>query len=113
MKVKKKRDRSGSKSGGHGSRLMVGSGEMTSAEFEPFLSTIFGHLATFSIDGALNFICMDWRHMAEIIGAASGAYSELKNLCIWNKNNGGMGSLYRSKHELVFVYKIVVTRESV
>jgi DNA modification methylase len=53
----------------------------------------------------LHFICMDWRHMAEVMSAASGVYSELKNLCVWNKNNGGMGSLYRSKHELVFVYK--------
>jgi len=83
----------------------MASGEMTSAEFEHFLKTVFGHLASFSADGALNFVCMDWRHMAEVIGAASGVYSELKNLCVWNKNNGGMGSLYRSKHELVFVYK--------
>jgi DNA modification methylase len=83
----------------------MASGEMTSAEFEHFLGTVFGHLASFSIDGALNFICMDWRHMAEVMSAANGVYSELKNLCVWNKNNGGMGSLYRSKHELVFVYK--------
>ena len=83
----------------------MASGEMTSAEFEHFLRTVFGHLASFSVDGALNFICMDWRHMAEVTSAASGIYPELKNLCVWNKNNGGMGSLYRSKHELVFVYK--------
>jgi DNA modification methylase len=83
----------------------MASGEMTSAEFEHFLGTVFGHLASFSIDGALNFICMDWRHMAEVMSAANGVYSELKNLCVWNKNNGGMGSLYRSKHEIVFVYK--------
>jgi len=83
----------------------MASGEMTSAEFEHFLRTVFGHLASFSADGALNFICMDWRHMAEVIDAASGIYSELKNVCVWNKNNGGMGSLYRSKHEFVFVYK--------
>jgi DNA modification methylase len=48
---------------------------------------------------------MDWRHMGELLTAANGPYSELKNLCVWNKDNGGMGSLYRSKHELVFVYK--------
>jgi DNA modification methylase len=83
----------------------MASGEMTSADFEDFLRTAFGHLASFSVAGALNFICMDWRHMAEVMRAASGTYSELKNLCVWNKNNGGMGSLYRSKHELVFVFK--------
>jgi DNA modification methylase len=83
----------------------MASGEMTSVEFEHFLKTVFGNLASAGVDGALHFICMDWRHMAEVMSAASGVYSELKNLCVWNKNNGGMGSLYRSKHELVFVYK--------
>jgi DNA modification methylase len=48
---------------------------------------------------------MDWRHVYELLTAASGLYAEQKNLCIWNKDNGGMGSLYRSKHELVFVFK--------
>jgi DNA modification methylase len=49
---------------------------------------------------------MDWRHMAELLNAGSQAFSELKNLCVWNKTNGGMGTFYRSKHELVFVYKV-------
>jgi hypothetical protein len=49
---------------------------------------------------------MDWRHLAEILGAGRKLYSELKNLCVWKKTDGGMGSLYRSKHELVFVYKV-------
>ncbi len=84
----------------------MASGEMTSAEFEHFLKTVFGNLAAASIDGAVHFICMDWRHLGEVMNAARGIYSELKNLCVWNKNNGGMGSLYRSKHELVFVYKV-------
>jgi hypothetical protein len=48
---------------------------------------------------------MDWRHMAEVLAAATPAYTELKNLCVWAKTDGGMGSLYRSQHELVFVYK--------
>ena len=56
-------------------------------------------------DGAVHFVCMDWRHLGEVMTAAKGIYSELKNLCVWNKDKGGMGSLYRSKHELVFVYK--------
>ena len=84
----------------------MASGEMTSAEFEHFLKTVFGNLASASIDGAVHFICMDWRHLGEVMNAAAGIYSELKNLCVWNKNNGGMGSFYRSKHELVFVYKV-------
>ncbi len=86
--------------------FQMASGEMTSAEFTGFLKSIFANMASVSVDGAIHFICMDWRHMAEMLAAASGVYSELKNLCVWNKNNGGMGSFYRSKHELVFVYKV-------
>ena len=52
-------------------------------------------------------ICMDWRHIGELHARQQASvYSELKNLCVWNKNNGGMGSFYRSKHELVFVFKV-------
>jgi DNA modification methylase len=86
--------------------FQMASGEMTPAEFEQFLKTVFANMAEASIDGAIHFLCMDWRHMTEVMGAAHGIYSELKNLCVWNKNNGGMGSFYRSKHELVFVYKV-------
>lgn len=82
----------------------MASGEMSQDEFTAFLKTVFDHLAGFSIDGSLHFICMDWRHMREVLDSAS-AYSELKNLCVWAKTNAGMGSLYRSQHELVFVYK--------
>ncbi len=83
----------------------MASGEMTSAEFTGFLNGIFRNMTDVSVDGAIHFVCMDWRHMAEVMAAATGVYSALKNLCVWNKNNGGMGSFYRSKHELVFVYK--------
>jgi hypothetical protein len=48
---------------------------------------------------------MDWRHIGETLAAGRAVYSELKNVCVWNKNNGGMGSFYRSQHELVFVFK--------
>lgn len=82
----------------------MASGEMTPAEFTTFLTTVFDHLAVFSADGSLHYICMDWRHMREVLDSA-GAYSELKNLCVWSKTNAGMGSLYRSQHELVFVFK--------
>ncbi|MBL8705978.1 MAG: site-specific DNA-methyltransferase, partial [Rhodospirillales bacterium] len=62
-------------------------------------------LADHSQDGSIHYACMDWRHLAELIAAGRAIYAELKNVCIWNKTNGGMGSLYRSKHELVFVFK--------
>jgi DNA modification methylase len=62
--------------------------------------------AVISLDGAIHFVCMDWRHMRETLAAGQSIYSELKNLCVWNKDNGGMGSFYRSKHELVFVFKV-------
>jgi ParB-like chromosome segregation protein Spo0J len=84
----------------------MASGEMSQAQFEHFLATVFANMAEVSVNGAVHFICMDWRHLAEVMGAAQGIYSDLKNLCVWNKNNGGMGSFYRSKHELVFVYKV-------
>ncbi|MBU1213167.1 MAG: ParB N-terminal domain-containing protein [Alphaproteobacteria bacterium] len=81
------------------------SGEMTAAEFEGFLATVFTNLAEASVDGAIHFVAMDWRHMAEVLAAGQGSYSEFKNLCVWSKTNGGMGSLYRSQHELFFVFK--------
>ena len=58
-----------------------------------------------SVSGSIHFLCMDWRHCWELLAAGRKVYSELKNLCVWNKHNGGMGSLYRSKHELIFVFK--------
>ena len=83
----------------------MASREMSPAEFTAFLQSVFGHLATYSVDGAIHFQCMDWRHVPEILTAGTAAYSELKNICVWAKNNGGMGSLYRSQHEFVFVFK--------
>jgi DNA modification methylase len=80
-------------------------GEMSEAQFTQFLSTIFANTAGVSVDGSIHYICMDWRHISEVLAAAKTVYSEFKSLCIWNKDNGGMGSFYRSKHELVFVFK--------
>ena len=65
----------------------------------------FRNLAGFSIDGSLHYVCIDWRHVAELSAAGGEAYDELKNLAVWVKDNAGMGSLYRSRHELVFVFK--------
>jgi hypothetical protein len=83
----------------------MASGEMTPTEFTAFLASVFGHLVSYSVPGAIHYQCMDWRHIKEML-AAGTAYTELKNICVWAKNNGGMGSLYRSQHELVFVFKV-------
>jgi hypothetical protein len=83
----------------------MASGEMSGEEFTSFLTTVLTNLAGVSEDGAIHFICMDWRHMGELLAAGGKAYTELKNLIVWNKSNGGMGSFYRSKHELVFAFK--------
>jgi DNA modification methylase len=83
----------------------MASGEMSEAEFTTFLTQALSLLARYSARGSLHFVCMDWRHMEELLVAGRAAYTELKNLCVWAKDNGGMGSLYRSQHELVFVFK--------
>jgi len=84
----------------------MASGEMSEAEFTAFLTLSCTQLARNSIDGSIHFICTDWRHAGELIAAGRAAYSDLKNICVWVKHNAGMGSLYRSQHELVFVFKV-------
>jgi len=84
----------------------MGVGEMSSAAFTAFLTETLGSAAATCRDGAIAFVCMDWRHIGELLKAGEAVFSELKNLCVWNKTNGGMGSFYRSKHELVFVFKV-------
>ncbi len=83
----------------------MAAGEMSDEEFTAFLTTSMGLFRSYSDDGAIAFCCMDWRHMAEILHAGMRSSYEFKNLCVWVKDNGGMGSLYRSRHELVFVFK--------
>ena len=83
----------------------MASGEMTRDQFTSFLSSAFANLAPHSSDGSIHFVCMDWRHMGEMLEAGAANYSELKNLIVWVKDNGGMGSFYRSRHELIFAFK--------
>ena len=83
----------------------MASGEMSPQEFTAFLNTAFSHLNTFSQDGAIHFYFMDWRHGREIQEAAHPLFGPPRQLCIWVKDNGGMGTFYRSQHELVFVFK--------
>jgi len=82
------------------------SGNMSKEEFTGFLRASFDNIARYSVDGAIAFICMDWRHVGELTAAAEGIFSEQKNLIVWTKDNGGMGTFYRSAHELIFVYKV-------
>jgi len=83
----------------------MASGEMTSEEFERFLTATARHIASHSKGGALVYMFMDWRHLPEALSACSTTFSEYKNLCVWAKHVAGMGSLYRSQHELVLVFK--------
>ena len=83
----------------------MASGEMTSEEFTNFLKSIYLLLKEFSIEGSLHFSCIDWRHVREQSIAGFEVYDEFKNICTWVKSTGGMGSLYRSQHEFIFVYK--------
>src|SRR5436190_3152956 len=75
------------------------SGEMSPAEFTAFLQSAFQHLASYTVDGAIHFQCMDWRHCPEIMAAGAAAYTGLKNICVRAQNNGRMGSRYRPQHE--------------
>jgi len=83
----------------------MASGEMSEWEFSDFLCRALSLLESQSSDGSVHFICMDWRHAAEVLLAGKKAYDTLLNLCVWTKDNGGMGSFYRSQHELVFVFR--------
>ena len=81
------------------------SGEKTQAQFTKFLEECFGLLAEHSDDGSIHFVCTDWRHIDEMLTAGKRVYAEFKNLAVWTKTNAGMGSFYRSQHELIFVWK--------
>jgi DNA modification methylase len=81
------------------------SGELNRDEFIQFLTKTCTLLAKYNGNGAIHFVCMDWRHADELLAAGRAVYSELKNIAVWVKSNPGMGSLYRSQHELIFVFK--------
>src|SRR5262249_6050799 len=89
----------------HHREFAMASGEMSQSEFVSFLESSLGLLARFSQTGSVHYVCMDWRHMRELQAAGERVYSEFLNLCVWSKDRGGMGSFYRSQHELVFVFK--------
>jgi DNA modification methylase len=84
----------------------MAAGEMSKDQFTGFLAETLGVAAKTCRDGAIAFVFMDWRHMGELLAAGEQVFDELKNVCVWNKTNAGMGTFYRSKHELVFVFKV-------
>ena len=88
------------------SDFAMGVGEMSDEAFTAFLMETLGQMAKVCRDGAIAYVCMDWRHMGELLAAGKTVFDEFKNLCVWNKTNGGMGTFYRSKHELIFVFKV-------
>jgi DNA modification methylase len=90
--------------------FLMASGQMISTQFTRFLTTALELAIRHSAPGSLHYVCMDWRHQHELLTAALGIYAELKNLCVWVKDNAGMGSLYRSQHELIYVFKNGRTR---
>ena len=89
----------------HHREFPMACGEMDESKFTDFLAQACELLARYSRDGSLHYVCMDWRHSRELLAATQAVYSEWKNLCVWAKDNAGMGALYRSQHELVFVFK--------
>ena len=89
----------------HHREFAMASGEMSPAFFTNFLESVFAQLVAHSEDGSIHQVFMDWRHMSEMLEAGNKVYSALKNLCVWVKKNAGMGTFYRSRHELVFVWK--------
>jgi DNA modification methylase len=83
----------------------MATGEMSETEFTTFLTSALAGICQYTAPGSLIYACMDWRHMTETLTAGRASGCDLLNLCVWVKNNGGMGSLYRSRHELVFVFR--------
>jgi DNA modification methylase len=85
--------------------FVMGRGELSRGEFTTLLSTAFVCAAAVCLDSAIVFSFMDWRHLGEILAAGEVAFDELKNVIVWVKTNGGMGTFYRSQHEFIFVFK--------
>ena len=83
----------------------MAAGEMSREAFTAFLQQALTPLAAHSVEGSIHYVCMDWRHLPEILAAGEAVFTELKNLVVWVKDNGGMGTFYRSRHELIFVFK--------
>lgn len=84
----------------------MASGEMSQAEFVAFLTEVLSTAAAVSKNGAVHCVCMDWRHIGDLLTAGYKVYGEFLNLAVWVKNNAGQGSFYRSQHELVAIFRV-------
>jgi DNA modification methylase len=91
---------------GRHAEFAMASGEMSTTQFRAFLEASVSACVAVSKEGAVHFIFMDWRHANDLMTVCEPLYGKMLNLCVWDKSNAGMGSLYRSKHELVFVYRV-------
>ena len=95
--------------GGNGAikhrEFAMAAGEMSTGEFTGFLSSALGLAVRYSTNGSIHYVCMDWRHMSELLAAGQQVGYTLKNLAVWAKDRAGMGSFYRSQHELIFIFK--------
>lgn len=89
----------------HHREFAMAAGEMSETEFTEFLRSALSLLARYSAEGSLHYVCIDWRHIQELLAVGNKTYSDLLNLCVWAKDKGGMGSFYRSQHELVFLFR--------
>ena len=89
----------------HGEFAMA-SGELSRADFVEFLKQSLTAVAAVSRDGSVHFVCMDWRHLGELLEAGGAVYNEMLNLAVWTKSNAGQGSFYRSQHELIGVFRV-------
>src|SRR5262249_23097254 len=84
----------------------MASGEMSTSAFTDFLTDTLANAGNVSVAGAVHFICMDWRHIGELMAAGTGVYDAMLNLIVWVKSNAGQGSFYRSQHELIGVFRV-------
>jgi hypothetical protein len=89
----------------HHREFQMASGEMSEAEFLSFLNNSLRLIANYCASGAVSYVCMDWRHASDLIAAGRQNFEEFLNMCVWVKNSGGMGSFYRSQHELVLIFR--------
>jgi DNA modification methylase len=89
----------------HHPDFAMASGEMTDVEFTSFLQASLAQLSAWSKNGSVHYVAMDWRHMGELQAAGKVTYGSLLNVCVWAKGTGGMGSFYRSEHEMIFVFR--------
>jgi DNA modification methylase len=83
----------------------MASGEMSDREFQEFLERVMALLANACAEGSIIYVCIDWRHIRQLLEVGVNVFNELKNVCVWVKSNGGQGSFYRSQHEMICVFK--------